>query len=298
MALPEGAAPVSSLHQDPLRKKDKTGAARAKAYRQRKRQNAPESISADGGIAGRAITPPTVAASRDLTPHSEETVTPSRFNFASIVSMMAALALGAVGITINGWFARSLGASEVAGWLFLAVGVAADLIAVVLPSCAISQWHAGRRGTALVGWVLWLVVFVFVVMAGIGFASINISDVTLARGSRVTPAVTAAQAALVDGLAARDRECKGGVGKFCRDREAAVAERRRALDAEIASVGRLADPQTDAAIRLTAWLSRGTLQPAPEDFAMVRFILLALLPQVGGLLIMVGCNSRVPRRPA
>ncbi|MFH0298060.1 hypothetical protein AAFX91_12620 [Bradyrhizobium sp. 31Argb] len=105
--------------------------------------------------------------------------------------------------------------------------MAADLIALVLPSCAAAQWQAGQRGPALLGWAFWLVAFVFVVTAGIGFASTNISDVTLTRASRVTPAVTDAQAALVDGMAARDRECKGGVGKFCREREAAVTERRR-----------------------------------------------------------------------
>jgi hypothetical protein len=31
-------------------------------------------------------------------------------------------------------------------------------------------------------------------------------------------------------MAARDRECRSGVGKFCREREAAVNERRQALD--------------------------------------------------------------------
>ena len=60
--------------------------------------------------------------------------------------------------------------------------------------------------------------------AGIGFASTNISDVTLARASRITPAVTAAQAALNDAMASRDRECKGGVGKFCREREVEVLQ--------------------------------------------------------------------------
>jgi hypothetical protein len=39
---------------------------------------------------------------------------------------------------------------------------------------------------------------------------------------------------------------KGGVGKFCREREAAVAERRQILDAAMASVGQVADPQTEA----------------------------------------------------
>jgi hypothetical protein len=130
--------------------------------------------------------------------------------------------------------------------------------------------------------------FVFAVTAGIGFASLNIVDVTMSRASRVTPAVAAAQTALSDAMAARDRECKGGVGKFCREREADVNERRQALDAAVHSVEQTADPQTEAAIRVVAWVSREVVQPTGNDFAMLRFVLLALLPQVGGILLMVG----------
>lgn len=221
------------------------------------------------------------------------TVAPSRHYFAPVLLTTAALALSAVGIAINGWFARSLGSSDLAGWLFLAVGVAADLAALVLPSSAAALWHTGQRATALVGWGVWFVTFAFAVTAGIGFASTNISDVTLVRASRVTPAVTSAQAMLSDAMAARDRECKGGgVGKFCREREALVAERRQLLGAAMTSVGQAADPQTDAAIKLIAWISRGMMRPAPEDFAMVRLILLALLPQIGGMLLLIRRRSQ------
>jgi hypothetical protein len=144
--------------------------------------------------------------------------------------------------------------------------------------------------------VVWLMTFVFAVTAGIGFASTNISDVTLARASRVTPAVTSAQSQLADAMAARDRECKGGVGKFCREREAEVVERRQALDAAMTAVGQTADPQTEAAIKLVAWVSHGLLRPVPDDFAMLRLVLLALLPQIGGILLMVGRSSKEKAR--
>jgi len=85
-----------------------------------------------------------------------------------------------------------------------------------------------------------------------------------------------------------------GVGKFCREREAAVAERRQILDTAMASVGQAADPQTDAAIKLVAWVTHGALQPSADDFVMLRLILLALLPQIGGILLMV---SRLAMRP-
>ena len=294
-------ASVIALHQP---KRARTGAPRVRASRPRNRRKAkpvawqdaesPSSetlipagfSSADSAFAGSPDAPsPTVTL---------PAATPSRRSLASIFLVAAAFALAGVGITTNGWFARSLGSSAVAGWLFLTIGVATDLVALVMPSCAAGLWHTGRRATSLVGWAVWAMTFAFAVTAGIGFASVNITDVAAARAGRVTPAVTAAQSALTDAMSARDRECGNGVGKFCRERETAVAERRQILDAAIASVGKTADPQTDAAIKLVAWVTLGELRPSGEDFAMLRLVLLALLPQIGGILLMV---SRLAMRP-
>jgi hypothetical protein len=306
----ESTASVIPLHTPPPKRARKSGA-RAKTSRPRKKKvEAPEAapppsesehliplefLPAEADDVAPPLPPTTsepVSEGAAEAPHTAPaattpTVAPAR-PIASYVLAVAALGLASVGIVINGWFARSLGSTEAAGWLFLAVGVATDLVALAAPLCAAHLWGAGQRATALVGWVVWLMTFVFAVTAGIGFASMNISDVTLARASRPTPAITAAQSALADAMAARDRECKGGVGKFCREREAAVAERRQAVDAAMHSVEETADPQTNAAIRIVAWLSHGALQPTANDFAMLRLILLALLPQIGGILLMVG----------
>lgn len=306
------------LHHVRDKKKDKTGALRAKAYRQRRKQElkaatAKEAESASGvmppsgSMSGEAATAEPSDMPPAVTPHPRSeidfawnkgtqradllTVAPPQHFIARVVLTTAALALSAVGVAINGWFARSLGSTDLAGWLFLAVGVAADLAALVLPSTAAGLWNTGQRPTALVGWVVWLVTFLFAVTAGIGFAATNISDVTLVRASRVTPAITSAQDMLLDAMAARDRECKGGVGKFCREREALVTQRRQFLEAAMTSVGQAADPQTDAATKLVAWVSRGMVRPAMEDFAMVRLILLALLPQIGGMLLLIASRS-------
>jgi hypothetical protein len=56
--------------------------------------------------------------------------------------------------------------------------------------------------------------------------------------------------------------------------------------------GRSAIKKPNYTIKLVAWGSGGMLRPAPEDFAMLRLILLALLPQIGGVLLMVARNSR------
>lgn len=301
MATAETAT-IVTLHQP----RAKTPAERAKAYRDRKR-------AATDGIKVTAKTSPTEIAkpknvgapeARVLVPVpaavTRHTVTPSRvtpsngtgkINMASVALALAAFGLAAVGVTMNGWFARSLGSSDIAGWLFLAIGVAADLAALAIPSCAARQWQAHRRGAAAAGWLVWTATFAFAVIAGIGFASVNISDVTASRASRVTPAVEAAKAQLADAMTSRDRECAGGVGKNCRAREEAVAERRRNLDAAMHAVMQTADPQIEAASKMVAWLSFGTMHPTADDFAMLRLILLALLPQLGGILLMIGRNT-------
>lgn len=268
----------------PFRKRALTPAERARNYRlrQKTRKNGEAEASPPSPDRGEFLIGLQPAVTTITSP-----VTPSR-PAASWLLVFAAFGLAAVGITMNGWFARSLGSSDVAGWLFLAIGVAADLVALAAPSCAAGLWHARQRATAAAGWVVWAMTFAFAVTAGIGFASLNITDVTLQRASRITPAVTAAQNALGDAMTARDRECKGGVGKFCRDREGAVTERRQGLDAAMRSVEEAADPQTEAARRVVMWVSGGMLRPAADDFAMLRLVLLALLPQIGGMLLMIG----------
>jgi hypothetical protein len=298
-------ASVIPLHQAPPKRKARTSSARAKANRRRKRQAVkpaapmeedssasatlipPEFSSVDLGLTEATVTPLPRATTQASLP-----VARPRRTISALLLSTAALALAGVGITMNGWFARSLGSNDIAGWLFLAVGVAADLVALVMPTCAAALWQARQRVTALVAWSFWAMTFVFAVTAGIGFASLNIADATMMRASRVTPAVASAQAALNDAMAARDRECRNGVGRFCREREATVNERRQALDAAMKSVEQSADPQTEAAVRIVGWISRGALRPTGDDFAMLRLVLLALLPQIGGILLMVGRSTR------
>jgi hypothetical protein len=305
-AVDEAIASIIRLHQP---KKAKTRAAKTRAQRsrtntQRKRRKADAAASSDRESASAeflipepfpAEAAPFAEPPRSLpviasSPVTSDSDARSRGIFG--ILLLAALALAGVGVAMNGWFARSLGASDTAGWLFLAIGVAADLVALVMPSCAARLWRMRHRAASLAGWTVWAMTFVFAVMAGVGFASTNIADTTLARASRPTPAVATAQAALSDAMSARDRECKGGVGKFCREREATVNERRQALDLATQTVVQTADPQTQAAIRMVAWVTHGAVQPTSNDFAMLRLVLMALLPQIGGILLMVSRSAK------
>ena len=298
-------ASVIALHQP---EKGRTRSERPRTSAPRKRKpKAAKSESAESLIPAEFLARDPAAEAAPALPESLPAPSPAapapsasgvapagRWSVASFVLAAAAFTLAAVGLATNGWFARSLGSSDVAGWMFMAIGVAADLAALVTPICAARLWHIGHRGASLAGWAVWATSFVFAVIAGIGFASVNIADVTTARAARVTPAVAAAQSGLSDAMSARDRECGNGVGKFCREREAAVVERRQILDAAMVPVRQTADPQTDAAIKIVAWISNGMLRPSSDDFAMLRLVLLALLPQIGGILLMV---SRSAMRP-
>lgn len=293
---------IASIIALPQPKKARSGVKRTRATSKRTRRKVaaapkhdstsselliPEGFStAEPAEAKLPVVPPPASADVARDGHARS------HSVSRIMLLVAAIALASVGLAMNGWFARSLGSSDAAGWLFFAVGVASDLVALVVPSCSARLWQARHRATSLAGWAVWAMTFVFAVTAGVGFASTNIADVTLTRASRVTPAVATAQAALSDAMLARDRECKGGVGKFCREREATVNERRQALDTAMQAVGQTADPQTDAAIRLVAWATHGAVQPTSNDFAMLRLVLLALLPQIGGILLMVGRSVR------
>ncbi|MCA1411705.1 hypothetical protein I6F30_11215 [Bradyrhizobium sp. NBAIM20] len=309
----DGISSTISQHEA---RRPKTGAERQRAYRERKRQQrqiglapalpvmhndasnattvAPPvtpnvTLTHDTPVA-LPVTPVTLAVTLPFTANVTEShrqVTRGR-SISSYGLTAAALALAGVGLTMNGWFAHTLGSTDLAGWLFLAIGVASDLVALAVPPTAIQLWQARRRATATVAWLVWSMTFVFAVTSGIGFASVNIADVTLARASRVTPAVTMARDALRDAVTSRNRECAGGVGRFCREREQAVTDRQRALESVLSSVERAADPQTDAAAKIVAWLTAGTAKPGADGFAMLRLMLLALLPQIGGILLMIG----------
>src|SRR5262245_6820837 len=137
--MPQAAEQTSIIPLPTTKKRPATPAERARAYRARKRQRKQNSP----GISPKPVRPgpaPDPTRSRGRLP-SNLTFEGRRFGLASAALAVSAFALAGVGITINGWFARSLGSTDVAGWLFLAIGVAADLAALALPTLAARRWR-------------------------------------------------------------------------------------------------------------------------------------------------------------
>src|SRR4051794_25711374 len=54
----------------------------------------------------------------------------------AIVLAALAIVIATVGVAINGWFAGSLGRTPEAAWLFIAIGICADGLALFLPTTA------------------------------------------------------------------------------------------------------------------------------------------------------------------
>ena len=112
--------------------------------------------------------------------------------------------------------------------------------------------------------------------------------------------IAAAQLAVTTAAKAREAECAIR-GQRCRDRE---GDERAALDAlkkaiadpvpTVASIS-VADPQVAAALRLATWLG---LKLTGDDILNLRLALMAILPNVAGLLIAFATGLARPPRPA
>jgi hypothetical protein len=196
----------------------------------------------------------------------------------------SALALAGTGIIVNGWYARSLGSTEFAGWLFLGVGVASDAAALALPSWATVIWKRSRV-RSLGAWGLWTLTFAFALSASLGFASVNIADTRVARSTASNGVIEDDKEALRTARDREARECRSGNGVNCRKRIDEANKQQDKLDEARRQI--VGDPQSDSASKLVRWLTFGGVDPSADDFTMFRLALLTLLPQLGGLLLMV-----------
>jgi hypothetical protein len=102
----------------------------------------------------------------------------------------------------------------------------------------------------------------------------------------MTPAVSDAQRRLETLSTSRKDECLKR-GDKCRQRERDEQQAMESLTNARKEVATTSDPQIASAAKLVAWASFGRFHPSSDDFAMLRLLLLTLLPQLGGLVLMV-----------
>jgi hypothetical protein len=222
-----------------------------------------------------------------------ETITGNRAHGTrdNVALTILAYGLALVGLGINAWFAWNRGTDLMDKLLFASLGLIAEGILFYLPARAAEVWRQRHFGAFAFAVVLWPFLFTFALTNSLGFASLNLTDVAIARAERVTPEVALAQRTADTLKKSREDECRKR-GDKCRQLEQDERDALAELKTAQAKVSRTADPQVDAAAKLVAWVSLGRPTPSPEDFGMLRLLLLTLLPQVGGVVLMVARSQR------
>jgi hypothetical protein len=87
-----------------------------------------------------------------------------------------AFGLGVVGLILNATFAASIGQTPRAAFALAGIGVAFDVLAMVLPVTGAALLARGRPLFAVVAWMLWPAVLVMTLLAATGFAAGNLGD--------------------------------------------------------------------------------------------------------------------------
>lgn len=233
---------------------------------------------------------PLVESLENKLPIIEAEVIKTTHSYRSIPLVILAYALGIVGLGINGWFSYSRGSSEVDKALFLGLGFILEAIMFYLPAQTANQWRDRKLGGVIVGCFLYPFLFIFAITNSLGFASLNLQDTATARAERVTPAISDAQRKLDTLTTSRAVECVKR-GDKCRQLEREEQQALESLREAREKVSATADPQVTSAAKLVSWVSLNRYAPTPEDFAMLRLLLLTLLPQLGGLVLMLSQRS-------
>jgi hypothetical protein len=93
-----------------------------------------------------------------------------------------ALAIAWYGIQINAWYGATLGREAGSGIILARLSMGGDVLALFLPATAKFLWSDGQKFVAAVAGLLWFPVILIAFLASAGFAALNISDTTAARG--------------------------------------------------------------------------------------------------------------------
>jgi hypothetical protein len=227
-----------------------------------------------------------------------------RWPGVAVALIAISIGIAVLALAINGQTGWRFGTTPLASITFAGLSLAGDLLAIVLPSAAVALWHGRRPLLATAAWTTWTVAAALAWMASLGFAELHISDTAAGRRDIVATSVAvadqrkasvaAAQLAATAATKAREGECMKR-GPLCREREAeqrqALATLSATIAAPVSSVATIADadPQVTAALRLAIWTG---LKLTTNDVVNLRLVLMALMPNIAGLVLAFGVALR------
>jgi hypothetical protein len=205
---------------------------------------------------------------------------------ANIPLIVLAYGLFLVTLGINAWVAYTKGTTIPDKILMASLGAIFEAMWFYLPSHSYTLWRQDQYLRSLLAGIFCIPLCVFVVYTSLGFASLFMDKASTVRAERITPAVADAQRRLDTLATSRNNECLKR-GDRCRQLEKEEQTAIESLREARQTVSVLSDPQIASAAKLVSWISVGRYNPTADDFAMLRLLLLTLLPQLGGLVLMV-----------
>jgi hypothetical protein len=197
-----------------------------------------------------------------------------------------AFALAAIGLILNATYSYTRATDDLDKAIMCALGLTAEAILFFVPSVMAGLWRQRKVGAFLTACLVYPLLFCFAILNSIGWASQNLHDATTVRAERVSPQIDDALRRIAVLEASRADECKRR-GDNCRRLEKEEANARDVLSQARTQQATNADPQLNAARNLISWASAGYVQPRPEDFPNLRIFCLTLIPQIGGLILMM-----------
>jgi hypothetical protein len=200
--------------------------------------------------------------------------------------IILACTLSMLTLGINASFAWDRGDTVAAKAIMAMLGVVFEAVLFFLPTQASYLWRQRHWLKSIFASILCIFLFAFGLLASIGFASANLTEATTARAERISPALADAERKRDAITASKQAECVKR-GDKCRQLEKDEQLAIEGVRTEREKVSATADPQIMSAAKLVAWVSLDRFHPSVDDFAMLRLLLLTLLPQLGGLVLMV-----------
>jgi hypothetical protein len=274
---------VTPLRPAKAKRADNTAALRQRRSRAKRKRLIRATMAQTALLENPSKIKPDVTVSHPRTHAADVTaVTPSRRTNYALVAIAYGFFL--LGIGINIWNA-STGGTLADMALPAALGILAEAVVFLLPTWALTL-PIGRQ---VLAWALFGFISVFALTNSLRMASIIAADQATARADRQTEGVQAADHALDVARSKRDEACGPGHGKSvaCKVRQAEVAKLEANQTEATANVVAQARPESTDFARLVAWVSRGTIQPSADDFAMLWLLFRTFLPQVGGIVLML-----------
>src|SRR5215831_13162968 len=100
---------------------------------------------------------------------------------AATVLVAVAIGIAFLAIIINGQSGWRLGGTLLASVTFAGMAVAADLLAITLPTAAVSLWHVKRPGVAGLALLTWALAAMLTTLSSVGYVELHTSDAAAGR---------------------------------------------------------------------------------------------------------------------